>query len=352
MHLKLSTWLSLIALLALFTSGVWAQTPADSDPNKPATASQIPGTIRVARKSGTVRAKNNATAAVQDLNVGMNLKEGVTVTTGVASSVVLLFSNGASVSLESDSELNIERYLQDPFPDNVATFEPANSTEEPSMSTTHVKLNKGELIGKVLPLKKALKGSNAPESKFTVTTPVGAAGIRGTTFRIVYRPDGNGRFNFLMTTVEGNVEVKLATGTVNAAKVSVTDNKEIVLNNVEVNVVNNQVVATTANGQTVTVAALPPPTDAPVTTLTQVQATATQIVQALVNVVFAPPTPPPAGTSPPASNGNPNPATDDKKDTTPKDTGTKDTGTNNGTGTNNNSSPGTTTQQSNSTNPR
>jgi hypothetical protein len=56
------------------------------------------------------------------------------------------------------------------------------------------------LLGKVAHLKQE------QGSYFTVQTPVGAAGIRGTTFRIVFRPTGTGQaFAFSLSTVEGNV---------------------------------------------------------------------------------------------------------------------------------------------------
>ena len=49
---------------------------------------------------------------------------------------------------------------------------------------------------------------------------------RGTTFRIVFRPDGTGKAFFSLTTVEGNVV--LASGTVNLpSETSVPDNKEV-----------------------------------------------------------------------------------------------------------------------------
>lgn len=48
--------------------------------------------------------------------------------------------------------------------------------------------------------------NHAAESMFSVSTPAGAAGIRGTTFRIVYRPTGNGQaFNYQLSTSEGVV---------------------------------------------------------------------------------------------------------------------------------------------------
>lgn len=285
MQTKLTSWLSLIALFALFTAPIFGQAPASAT----ASSTQSPGTIKVKRSMGTVVAEDIVTKATQELKDEMVIGQGTIVRTGGGnSSVVLLFSNGASVSLTHDSVLNIETFTQDPFAEN-ASFRPENATEEPSVSTTSIKLTKGELIGNV----KKLKRGGLVESKFTVSTPVGAAGIRGTTFRITYRPDGNGRYSFTLTTIEGNVQLTVASGTVSAPPVSVTDNKEVIITNIEVNVVNNQVTATTAAGQTATVTAAPVPVvDAPVTTVQQVQAVAAQLVQAVANVVFATPATP------------------------------------------------------------
>ncbi len=284
MHTKLSSWLSLIALLALFTWGAAAQTPAAPAAGAAAATAttQLPGTIKVARKVGKVTAENTATKVVKDLENGMVITQGHIVRTDVGSSVVLLFSSGASINLEVSSELNIEVFLQSPFEGN---YEPSNSNDEPSVSTTNMKLTRGELVGKV----KKLKRGGAVESRFTVGTPVGAAGIRGTTFKITYRPTGDGRFTFSLTTQEGNVE--LAMGSVNAPPTVVSANQEVVLNNVEVNALTNQVTATTSTGQTVVVSAPPPAVSASPEIIEQVKAVATQLAQAVVNVTFVSPTP-------------------------------------------------------------
>jgi hypothetical protein len=79
------------------------------------------------------------------------------------------------------------------------------------------------MVGNVKTLNRAA-GSN-----FSVSTPAGAAGIRGTTFRIVYRPTGDGQaFNFELSTSEG---VVLFEGTTpdGAAAVNVGVGQQIVL---------------------------------------------------------------------------------------------------------------------------
>ena len=326
MQTKLFSWLSLMGLLALLTLEAAAQNPASAP--APAVSTQVAGEIRATRVIGKVTYEDIATKVVKEITENLVIAQGTIVRTEENSSVVLLFANGATINLAFSSELNIEQFTIDPFGGN---YEPAKATAEPSVSTTNLKLTHGELVGNVKKLKQGANGS-----KFTVGTPVGAAGIRGTTFRIVYRPSGNGRtFNFTLTTVEGNVEVQLASvsGVALPPAVSVTDNKEVVLNNVEYNPVTNQVVATTATGQIVAVAAAPPPVDATVTTLSQVTAVAQVLAVAVATTVFTSPPAPAGTTSPPVnSNSTPPPANTDKKEET--------TGT-----------PGTTTTQQRITNP-
>ncbi|MEO5960302.1 MAG: FecR family protein [Opitutaceae bacterium] len=267
MHSKFHSWLSILGLFFAFAFSAHAQ------------GTQIVGEIRATRVVGQVTVEDIASKAVLAVVNNAKLTQGSIVRTAQNSSVVLLFANGASVSLAANSELNIEQFTHDPFG---GSYEPAKATDEPSVSTTNLKLARGELVGNVKKLK------TSAGSKFTVGTPVGAAGIRGTTFRIVYRPTGIGlAYNFSILTVEGNVEVLLSTGTVNAPPVSVTDNKEIVINNVTVNPATNEVVVMSQAGQTVVLATLPPATDASVTAIQQVQANAQQIAQAGLNVTFA-----------------------------------------------------------------
>jgi len=289
MHKKFLSWLSLCGLLVAFVAQSSAQAPA-------AAAGSVQlniGQIKATRVVGKVSFEDIATKTVQPLANDQIIHQGTIVKTDVDSSVVLVFGNGASINLAHTSELNIDTFLQHPFSD--PTFEPGKALEEPSVSITNITLKRGELVGNV----KRLRSGQG--SKFTVGTPVGAAGIRGTTFRIVYRPTGNGQaFNFSIMTVEGNVEVELASGTVTLPGVAVTANQEIVINEVTVDPATNTLTVTTAGGQQAAVTVAPPVELAPVTTAQQVQAKAAELVIAVAAVVF---TPPPAG-PPPAGSGS------------------------------------------------
>src|SRR4051812_15577366 len=186
MHQRLLAWLIVFAMGAI--GSLPAQTPAG------ATTTMPPGLVLVARTTGSVTmVLNGATTPVKQDD---QIPQTAMVKTAPASSAVLVFSNGATAQLGEDTELIIQEFLQDPFG---AQIQVAALQEEPSASRTRLKLNKGELVGNVKKLQ------HARGSTFTIETPVGAAGIRGTTFRIVFRPTGQGLAFFSLSTVEGNV---------------------------------------------------------------------------------------------------------------------------------------------------
>lgn len=231
------------------------------------------GEIKVAKVTGEVTAIGADGERVA-LSKGMEISQGYVVTTGENSSVILAFSNGATINLGKDSSLSIDEFLQDPFADEVSL---AELTAEPSVSTTKLHLSRGELVGNVKKL------NSDAGSSFEVQTPVGAAGIRGTTFRIVFRPDGTGRAFFSLTTIEGNVV--LASGTMDLpAGISVTDNKEVeVLIDVEVDPDTGEITVTSAPTTPVTV------TDTSPTTQADVVVAAQEIAEASAEIVFTTP---------------------------------------------------------------
>lgn len=154
------------------------------------------GQIVVQRVTGSVLLVNLADQSTVALQNGDALKQGFAVRTAKTASVVLIFSNGATINVGADSELSVDQFLQDPFSQPVKLSE---LKEEPTTSTTKLKLTHGEITGNVRHLHQD-KGSS-----FEIDTPVGAAGIRGTTFQITYVPDGNGHAFFSIATAEGTV---------------------------------------------------------------------------------------------------------------------------------------------------
>lgn len=283
MNKKIFVWLWFLGFAALLCAPAGAQTASS------------PGQIKAAKVTGSVTAtKDGNTITVQS---GTELSQGYVINTGKNSSVVLVFSNGATMNLAQDTALSIDEFTQDPFAEEVAV---SKLTTEPSTSRTKLNLSRGELVGNVKKL------NYDAGSSFNIQTPVGAAGIRGTTFRIVFRPDGTGKAFFSLTTVEGNVV--LASGTVNLpSETSVPDNKEVeVVIDVQVNAETGAVTVATTSAPPIVV------TDAAPTSVAAVAAVAQQIATVVANVTFTAPAP----TPPPQPQPTPEPPAQE----TPKET--------------------------------
>lgn len=164
------------------------------------TAARAPGQIVVAAVTGSVFSIRDGVSS--KLSKGGAITMGDVIETAESSTVLLAFSNGSTITLGAKSRLEITKYLQTPLSKQIAL---ASMTEEPEGTTseTELDLKRGELIGNV----KTLNKNAADPSSYTVRTPVGAAGIRGTIFRVVYRPTSDGKAFFSVTTSEGRVEV-------------------------------------------------------------------------------------------------------------------------------------------------
>jgi hypothetical protein len=160
---------------------------------------RAPGKIIVAKVIGKVVAVSPAGTKTSELKANDTITEKYTVITEAESSAVLVFSNGSTVGVKADSVLVIEEFLQDPFSD---AFSMSTASEEPTTSTTKLNLEQGELVCNVKKLK--IDGDQA--SSFTVLTPAGAAGVRGTAFSTSFKPDkARGAATYTLSVVEGNV---------------------------------------------------------------------------------------------------------------------------------------------------
>jgi hypothetical protein len=183
-----------------------------------ATAQTAPGVIKVGKVQGSAT-RLTASGAASPVKAGDSIQETDTITTAEGSLVVLVFMNGSSVKIGAKSKLSIEEFKMDPLAEDVVVSKLGNN--EPSVSKTVLNLAEGELVGDVKKLNIA-KGSS-----FNIKTPVGAAGIRGTQFRIVFIPKGDGRsFTMQLQTADGHV---VFTTQAQAAPVDVLTQKEIVI---------------------------------------------------------------------------------------------------------------------------
>lgn len=212
--------LSAIAFCAwiTFTASSSAELGQKLDQKHPIGKGNPPGKVVVAdlaKKVEAVEAENESPRSLKKKDV---ITENHTVFSGEASKATLVFSNGSTINVLEKSKLVISEFIQDPFS---TPFAMANATEEPTTSTTKLNLKNGEVVCKVKKLRLE-KGSS-----FTVDTPVGAAGVRGTTFAISYLPNQNGTDTgtFTLSVTEGEVSF-----TDNEGNVSVVPaGKEVVI---------------------------------------------------------------------------------------------------------------------------
>lgn len=206
-----------------------------------APATMVAGVIKASNVRGDVRKVNLADKSESALRNGDTLSQDNAVVTGTGeSSAVLVFANGSTVRVGHQSRLEIKMFLMDPLEADIANV--AALTREPTTSRTDLRLEFGEMVGNVKTL------NHAAGSSFSVSTPAGAAGIRGTTFRIVYRPTGNGQaFNFQLSTSEG-VVVYEGTTTMGRTEVPVAAGREIELT-AQVNPATNSIVVSLPAGR-------------------------------------------------------------------------------------------------------
>ncbi|HEU5079976.1 MAG TPA: FecR domain-containing protein [Opitutaceae bacterium] len=184
-------WFTLLCGVAFVAR---AQSAAPAAPAAAASSPQAHGSIKVARVTGEVFAVDKSSGLRSRVSQNSLVADNQVVETGHNASVVLVFSNGAVVNVKADSQLEISEFLQNPFADS---FRVREATHEPSVSTTKLYLRKGEIISQVKKL------NRDAGSSFTVETAVGAAGIRGTAFRISYLIGSNGVARYALSMAEG-----------------------------------------------------------------------------------------------------------------------------------------------------
>lgn len=147
----------------------------------------IQAPILVEKVKGDVRVTTADVPGSTPLESGTTLRQGCTIKTGDKSRVDLIFSNGAVLALESNTELIIDQFLQaggydisPPIGGGKGVIDQQVPTigsidKEPTYSFTKVYLRNGELYGRVKKLHK--------KSDYIVQTPLGRSKILGTTWR-------------------------------------------------------------------------------------------------------------------------------------------------------------------------
>lgn len=155
-----------------------------------------PGKVKAFQIKGDVSFQNIQTGETKKLKRGQELSQGYNIVTGPNSSALFLFSNGSTINIGENSNIGIERFLQAPF-DAKKVGQYLMLKEDPSTSDTLIRMNHGELVGKVKKLK--------PDSFYDVETPIGSAGVRGTTFMVSFFLLENGDYAMKVGNLEGRV---------------------------------------------------------------------------------------------------------------------------------------------------
>ena len=159
--------------LSVFPTGVRNQT-ADLVP-EPGMAL---GNIKVLKISGGRPEWIDASGAQAILKEGDFIRQGAEISTPANCSVTLLFENGTTILLEPETRFHIDRFLQSPF--DAESFDYKKTHDEPSQSKTQVGVATGTMVFDISKLNK--------NSKFDIVTPLGVAGIRGTSGFVSSQP--------------------------------------------------------------------------------------------------------------------------------------------------------------------
>jgi len=161
-------WFGVAWALAAATAAVRGQAPEIDLPR--------PGIVLVADVTG--EATMTAGEQKRTLKSEDRVRIGATVATARRSMTTLNFSNGTSVQLGSDSEIELEEFGQAPFS---ATFKLPEMKAEPSLSRTRIKLIRGDVVVTVKKLQTA-RGSS-----FGLGTAAGNLRIAEGSFRAMVR---------------------------------------------------------------------------------------------------------------------------------------------------------------------
>lgn len=137
-----------------------------------AAANLAPGAFSAGTVKGEASFKTAGATEYQKLSAGVALPQGATIKTGANSSVMIVFGSGSTATVQENSVIEVTKFAQEVFSG------PVSVDSEPAVSETVLRVVDGGVTSKVAKLKKG--------SSYTVDTPVGAAGVRGTVFRVSF----------------------------------------------------------------------------------------------------------------------------------------------------------------------
>lgn len=161
-------WLGLSLMAGVAVVALQAQGPDIDLPR--------PGNILAADVTGEVAMVTGEQRRI--LKTDDRIRVGATIVTGRRSMTTLHLSNGASLELGSETEIEIEEFGQAPVTGSTKFLE---LKAEPTLSRTRLRLVRGEITAKVKPLK-VTRGS-----LFTLTTLAGTLRLGEGVFRTMLR---------------------------------------------------------------------------------------------------------------------------------------------------------------------
>ena len=170
----------LIAHLPLFIHG-WTQEKSN-------------GNILIVGLEGDIKFFDNLGTLLdgKEFGVGSSFPINHVAETGSESKAVFLLSNGTLMTVDQNAKMKISQYDQVPFEASGKVLK--DFTEEPSKSEVNIDLDFGALIVKTKKLNK--------NSSFSINSPVGTAGIRGTEFQMQSNPGAGVQLGVTESVVE------------------------------------------------------------------------------------------------------------------------------------------------------
>ncbi len=179
----------------------------------------------VAGQAVVVKIQGNASATDAETQVAIPLKAGSlltarqTVKTEAGAYAIVALSNGAVLRIGESTTLSLTEYkLISP----ATSYDFANEISEPSASQTKIKVSRGEVLLKI----KKLRFDQG--SQFNVETPVGTAGVRGTTYKVSFKPEERSA-DYRVALLEGVVNFRAFTSSLSS--LNVNGGKQLVLEN-------------------------------------------------------------------------------------------------------------------------
>ncbi|MEK9772470.1 MAG: FecR domain-containing protein [Opitutae bacterium] len=138
------------------------------------------GSVIVLQTKGVVEAISPQGVKLKEPVVrGSVLPVGYAINTGLFSESILLFSNGTTATVLEKSQIKLTQFKQLPFEAQGNSF--GQLTAEPSTSQVSINMDVGSLVVQTKKLNKS--------SSFSISTPTGTAGIRGTQFQMAMSPN-------------------------------------------------------------------------------------------------------------------------------------------------------------------